>query len=48
MKTFIKRALLRNWKWAYYKLFTLRILFYQLNEDYDKVYRIKDEPIRLR
>lgn len=48
MKTFIKRALLHHWKWAYYKLFTVRLWFYKLQEDYDKVYRIKDEPMRLR
>lgn len=48
MKTLVKRALLLHWRWAYYKLFTLRILFYQLQEDYAKVNAILDEPIRLR
>jgi len=44
MNRLINKALHRNWKWLYYKVFALRLRFYKMNDDYDKVNRIKHEP----
>jgi len=48
MRTIINRAIYRKFKWLYFQLFTLRLWFYKVNDDYDMVYRMKDEPIRFR
>lgn len=44
----VNRAIYRKWRWLYFQLFTLRICFYKMNEDYQMVYSLKDEPIRFR
>jgi hypothetical protein len=45
MNRLIKLVLFRKWKKAYYWLFGVRLWFYEFQGDYDKLYRMREEPI---